>query len=244
MKTFLRTFIILMAFGFSLKVMAQGTTLTVFSEKGENFTVFVNGDQKNSTEADHVVVERLFGPSFKVRIVFSDASIPEINKTVFNSPGGELFYALRPGKKGEYVLEKTSSDNGQTQGQSKETTSSSQKDNKQSSNKSESSGTKKGAGCDNPMSEPDFQSSTIAISNAPFEPIRLTQAKKLVDAHCLYSRQIAELLHILNSDSSRLGLAKEAYQHCYDPENYDDVKNALRSNKSRDDLDHYINAGK
>ncbi|HZX63386.1 MAG TPA: hypothetical protein VFE66_09250, partial [Bacteroidales bacterium] len=77
MKTFIRTFILLMAFGFSVKAMAQGTSLSVFSEKGENFTVLVDGNQKNSKPADHVKIEGLYGPSFKVRIVFKDVNIRE-----------------------------------------------------------------------------------------------------------------------------------------------------------------------
>jgi len=246
MKTYIRTFILLMAFGLSYTAMGQGSSLTIFSEKGENFTVFVNGVQKNSTVADHVTVEGLFGPNFKVRIVFKDVSIPEINKTVFNSPGGELYYALRPGRNGEYVLVKTSSDYVRPKETGKETSTSSttNQENKQSATKSESTAKKSGTGCDNPMSEPDFQASTIAISSAPFDPIKLSNAKKMVDTHCLYARQISEAMYLLSYESSRLSLAKEAYKHCYDPENYNDVKNALHSNKSKDDLDQYINSVK
>jgi len=229
-----------------VKAMTQGTSLTVFSEKGENFTVFVNGDQKNSTPGDHVKIEGLHGPTIKLRIVFTDVSIREIEKTVFNSASGELFYVVRHGKKNDYILEKTSSDYIHPQEAVKETPPppSTQNESKQTAVKSESTAKKTGGGCDNPMSEPDFQASTIAISNAPFDPIRLTQAKKMVESHCLYCRQIVELMYILNGDSSRLSLAKDAYKHCYDPENYNDVKDVLRSNKSKDDLEQYISSVK
>jgi hypothetical protein len=246
MKTLIRTFILLMAFGFSVKAMTQGTSLTVFSEKGENFTVFVNGDQKNSTPADHVKIEGLHGPTIKLRIAFTDVSIREIEKTIFNSTSGELFYVVRHGKKNDYILEKTSSDYIHTQEAVKETpqSSSTQKESKQTAVKTESTANKTGGGCDNPMSEPDFQASTIAISSAPFDPIKLSQAKKMVESHCLYSRQIAEAMYLLSGDASRLALAKDAYKHCYDPENYNDVKDVLRSNKSKDDLDQYISSVK
>lgn len=246
MKTFIRTFILLMAFGFSVKAMAQGTSLSVFSEKGENFTVLVNGDQKNSKPADHVKIEGLYGPSFKVRIVFKDVSIREINKTVFNSTSNELFYAVRPGKKGAYLLEKTSSDYIHTQEAVKETppSSSTQKESKQTNAKSETPAKTSGGGCVNPMSEGDFQASTVAISSAPFDGIKLSQAKKVVESHCLYCRQIVELMYILSSESSRLTLAKDAYKHCYDVEDYNQVKDALNSSRSKDDLDRYINSVK
>jgi hypothetical protein len=277
MKTFIRILVLIIAFGLSGKAGAQGTTLTIFSEKGENFVVYLDGIQKNSTVADHVVIEGLTGPSFKLRIAFKDAGFHEINKSILNDPAGVLFYALKAGKKkGEYILEKTSSDIIHTQDAGKEATpapsakkeskqtkakteatakkeskqtktkteASTKKESKQTKTKAESPAKKSGVKCDNPMTEGDFQSSTIAVSSAPFDGIRLTQAKNLVETHCLYSRQIAELLHILNAEPSRLTLAKDAYKHCYDPENYNDVREALNSKKSKEDLDHYIKSVK
>jgi Domain of unknown function (DUF4476) len=235
-----------MAFGFSFKAMSQGTSLTVFSEKGENFTVLVDGDQKNSKPADHVKIEGLYGPSFKVRIVFKDVSIHETSKTIFNSPSAELFYALRPGKKGVYTLEKTSSDYIHTQEAVKEIppSSSTQKENKQTNAKNETQAKTSGGGCINPMTEGDFQASTVAISSAPFDGIKLSQAKKVVESHCLYCRQIVELMYILSSESSRLSLAKTAYKHCYDVEDYSQVKDALNSTRSKNELDTYIQSVK
>ena len=240
MRNYIKTFMLLVAIGLSVSAMSQGTSLTVFTEKGENFLVYVNGIQKNSVEADHVTVDGLFGPSFKVRVVFQDPGIREINKTIFNSPGRELYYSLRPGKKNEYVMEKTSSDYVHSGAPVNEQP----RQAPQQRENTQSQSTKAGTGCDNPMSEGDFQASTIAISNAPFDGIRLTQAKKLVEEHCLYARQISEVMHILSYDSSRLTLAKDAYRHCFDPENYNEVRDALNSNKSREDLDRYIQSAK
>lgn len=59
MKTFIRTLVLFVALGFSVKAMAQSTTLTVFSEKGENFTIFVNGEQKNTVPGDVVTITGL-----------------------------------------------------------------------------------------------------------------------------------------------------------------------------------------
>jgi hypothetical protein len=246
MKKYITTFILLMVFGIASKTMAQGTSLTVFSEKNENFTVFVNGEQKNTKPGDHVEVQGLYGPSFKLRIVFQDVSIREISKTVFNTPSGLLYYVVRPGKKGEYILEKTSSDYSHHGEASKETAAAATtaKESKTATAKTETAAKKPGGGCSNPMQEGDFQASSVAVSNAPFDGIKLSQAKKVVEAHCLYCRQIAELMYILSSESSRLTLAKEAYHHCYDPENYGEVRDVLNSSKSKDDLDRYISAAK
>jgi hypothetical protein len=246
MKTILRTILILTVFGISVKAMSQGTTLTVFSEKGENFTVFTNGEQKNSVPGDVVKIEGLHGPTVKIRVVFKDPGIREIEKSVFNSPSGELFYVLRHGKKNDYILEKTSSDYIHTGEAVKETpkATTSAKEVKTTETKSATTTPKSGGGCSNPMSEGDFQASTIAISNAPFDGVKLTQAKKVAEAHCLYCRQIVELMYILSYEGSRLTLAKTAYHHCYDPENYEQVKDALNSSKSKDDLQRYIDSAK
>lgn len=245
MKTSIRTFILLMAVVFSVKAMSQGTTLTVFSEKGENFTVFVNGEQKNTVPGDVVKITGLHGPTVKIRIAFKDVSIHEIEKSVFNSTSGEMFYVVRRGKKDDYILEKTSSDYIHTQAAAQTAPAAAvQQETKPAAAKTETPAKNSTGGCVNPMSEGDFQASTIAISNAPFDGIRLSQAKKVVDAHCLYCRQIVELNYILNSEASRLTLAKDAYHHCYDPENYSDVKETLHSNKSKEDLQRYIDGGK
>ena len=246
MKTYIRTIILIMAFGFSVKAMSQGTTLTVFSEKGENFTVFVNGEMKNSVPGDHVKVEGLHGPTVKLRIAFQDVSIKEIEKTVFNSPSGELFYVVRHGKKNDYILEKTSSDYIHPQEAAKDESQigPAPKETKQTAKKTEAPATSSGTGCSNPMSEGDFQASTIAISNAPFDGIKLTQAKKMVESHCLYCRQIVEVMYILSYEASRLTLAKDAFKHCYDTENYDQVKDALKTNKAKEDLQNYIGSVK
>jgi len=94
------------------------------------------------------------------------------------------------------------------------------------------------------MSEPDFQASTIAISNAPFDAAETDTGKESGRVPCLYCRQIVELMYTLSYDASRLTLAKAAYKHCYDPENYNEVKDVLSSTKSKDDLDRYIDSVK
>lgn len=245
MKTMLRTAMVLLAFFISLKAMTQGTTLTIFTEKNENFTVFMGGDKKNSKPADHVKIENLWGPSFKVRIVFEDNTIRELEKTIMNHPGADLYYVLKPGKKGDYTLEKTTSDYVPPAGTVSEPAKTTEKkETKTAETKSSSATTKGSGGCDNPMNEADFQASTVAVSNAPFDNIKLSQAKKLAEGHCLECRQIVELMYILSYESSRLSLAKTAYKHCYDPGNYDQVKDALNSSKSKDDLDKYIESVK
>ena len=98
-------------------------------------------------------------------------------------------------------------------------------------------------GCDNPMSDPDFNASLVGISTGPFEPIKLSNAKKTAEKHCLRVSQVILVMYVFDSESSRLSFAKFAYDYTYNPDEYSEVKDALHSQKSKDDLDRYI-AGK
>jgi hypothetical protein len=244
MKTFFLSFFVVMAVFLAGKAPGQGSSFIVFTEKGEQFTLFVNGDQQNSKPSDHVRVEDLFGPSFKVRIVFKDPAIPEISKSVFNKPASVMYYVLRPGKKGDYILEHTTSDYVPHEQAVKEETPPPPAGEDKAEQKSETADKKSTGGCTTPMTESDFQVSVAVIYNAPFEANRASSAKKMVETHCLTCRQIAEVMNIASYESSRLSIAKAAYLHCYDPENYDVVKDVLNTTKAKEDLDQYIRSVK
>ncbi|HTX88429.1 MAG TPA: DUF4476 domain-containing protein [Bacteroidales bacterium] len=231
----------LLAFTLAGKAIGQGSSFILFSEHGEQFTLFVNGDQKNAKPSDLVRVDGLFGPSFKVRVVFKNPAIPEISKSVFNKINGEMYYVVHPGKKGEYTLDHTTSDYVHHDEAVKEETPPPPPPTENQTTEKTTPAAKKG-GCSSPMAEGDFQASVAMISNAPFEANKTSSTKKLVEQHCLTCRQIIEAMHIVSYESSRLSIAKAAYTHCYDPENYSTVKDELNSAGSRSELEQYINS--
>jgi hypothetical protein len=222
-------------------------SLVVFSENGEKFTAYVNNSQRNDNPASHVETDRPGGPSFKLRIRFDDTAVPDLSKTIFNSPGSDMFYVIRKSDKGKFILEKTSSEyikhenNSKASGKggaaTKEEKSATVEEH-HSSSKQESSG---GSGCSKPMDEPNFQASREMISNAPFDGPRLSHAKSLAEKNCLSTTQIIEVIYVFSSESSKLSFAKFAYEHCYDPKNYDRVKDVLH-HSSQDDLQRYIDS--
>jgi len=81
------------------KVNAQMSVI-IFSEKGEKFIAFVNNTRINDTPEARIAAERPGGPNFKVRISFEDTSIPEIQKTIFNTPESEIYYVIKGSTKG------------------------------------------------------------------------------------------------------------------------------------------------
>jgi hypothetical protein len=243
-RILLSLFLVLMIAG---KASSQ-LSIVVFSEKGEKFIAYLNGSPVNEKPGSRVETDRPGGPSFKLRINFEDSTIPEISKTIFNSPGADLYYVIRKSDKGKLVLEKTSSEYVQ---HNDNAVNSEENDNKKENKteteevKSESkpAGGSTGKGCPKPMEEPNFYASREMISNAPFDGPKLSQAKSLADKNCLTTSQIIDVIYLFSGESSRLNFAKYAYKHCWDPGNYDNVKEVLRTS-SQGDLERYIESAK
>jgi hypothetical protein len=246
MKTHLRLFVVLLFAGFGSGAFAQ-FNVVVFAPRGEKFTLYINGSEQNTEPAYRAEGDNPGGPTFKLRVFFADPAIREINKTVFNKPGSTMYYKVTKNAKGAYILESTGSEwidedvikEGSTPAPPEGNKAKSGKD-KEKIEPVSKTGIK---GCDNPMSEPDFNAQLVGISAAPFEPIKLSNAKKLAEQHCLLVSQVILVIYVFDNESSRLNFAKFAFDHTYNPDDYAEVKNALHSQKSKDDLDRFI-AGK
>lgn len=88
-----------------LSVNSQTSNLICFSEEGEHFYLIINGVKQNQEPLTNVKAIGLTAPSYKIRIVFESASLPEIDKTIyFAETGMEHTYAIQNKGKGEYRL--------------------------------------------------------------------------------------------------------------------------------------------
>jgi len=235
---------LLLALVIAGKVSAQ-TSIVIFSEKGEKFTAYVGNSPRNDKPASRVETNRPGGPTFKVRIMFEDSSIPELSKTIFNSPGSDLFYVIKKSDKGKLVLEKTSSEyvhnEGNTAVLADNAVTKAEKKTAETATIEATSPGGNGKGCSNPMEEPGFIASREMITNAPFDGPKLSQAKSLADKNCLTTSQIINMIYIFSGESSRLNLAKYAYKHCWNPSDYSKVKDVLRSS-SQAELQKFIDS--
>jgi hypothetical protein len=70
--------------------------------------------------------------------------------------------------------------------------------------------------------------------------MQLSAAKKMAETHCLKASHVVLVIAVFDSESSRLSFAKFAYDHTYDQDNYTDVRDALHSQSSKNDLDRYL----
>jgi hypothetical protein len=103
MKKFFTLCISMAAFGFAAQ--AQLANAVVFSENGEKFTLYLNGEAQNTTPQANVKVKDLTGEFYQARVDFADASLTDISNNNFVvHKGFEATYKIKPNKKGEYVL--------------------------------------------------------------------------------------------------------------------------------------------
>lgn len=84
---------------------AQNASAVVFSELGEKFTLFLNGEKQNEQPQANVKIKDLTGEFYQARIDFEDGSLPDFaNNNFAVQKGSEVTYVVKKNKKGEYVL--------------------------------------------------------------------------------------------------------------------------------------------
>ncbi|MBT1703788.1 hypothetical protein [Chryseosolibacter indicus] len=88
---------------FTVKAQDPGPgSVTVYSEDGENFTLYLNGEQKNIGPSSRVVAENVKEVPVAFRIVFQNGA-KEIKKNGIRQ-GTHCLYAIQKNKKGERVF--------------------------------------------------------------------------------------------------------------------------------------------
>ncbi|MGF1564033.1 MAG: DUF4476 domain-containing protein [Flavobacteriales bacterium] len=86
----------------SVSVFAQ-TQGVFFSEFGENFILYVNGQQQNQAAASNVKVENLTQEFVQIRVDFPEMPGQGFASNVGFEPGSETTYIIKKNRKGEYV---------------------------------------------------------------------------------------------------------------------------------------------
>jgi len=86
------------------QAMSQTSNLMVFSEKGESFSISLNGNVQNTIYQPVVKITNLDNPYYQMRVDFKDGNIPPIHKNVFLTPGKETTLMIKLNPKGEYVI--------------------------------------------------------------------------------------------------------------------------------------------
>jgi hypothetical protein len=83
---------------------SQKSNLIFFAENGEPFTIIMNGLKYNEVPATNIKLTDLTAPAtYKVKAIFQDASLGEVNKTIPLDPFKEYTFNIRPRKEGNVV---------------------------------------------------------------------------------------------------------------------------------------------
>lgn len=99
MKTLI-TSLAFLSLGTSL--LAQGS-LIVFSENGERFSLYVNGQQVSVTPGTNARFDGINTEFVQTRVVFEEPAFGEFNKGVMVAPTKEVTYAIRQNNKGKWT---------------------------------------------------------------------------------------------------------------------------------------------
>ena len=98
--------ITLVAFAlFSLTNVFAQMNAVIYSEAGEKFTLYLNGEAMNSAPQANVKLQGLTSEFYQARVDFQDATLADFSNNNFAlHPGMEVTYQVKKNKKGEYVL--------------------------------------------------------------------------------------------------------------------------------------------
>jgi hypothetical protein len=87
-----------------LNVNAQMNAV-IYSEAGEKFTLYLNGEAMNSAPQSNVKLKNLTSEFYQARVDFQDAALADFSNNNFAlHQGMEVTYQVKKNKKGEYVL--------------------------------------------------------------------------------------------------------------------------------------------
>jgi hypothetical protein len=88
----------------SLQLFSQASAVA-FSEAGEKFTIYLNGEKKNTTPQVNIKITGLTSEFYQARIDFEDPMMTDFAENNFAvQRGSEVTYVVKKNKKGEYVL--------------------------------------------------------------------------------------------------------------------------------------------
>lgn len=93
-------------------------------------------------------------------------------------------------------------------------------------------------GC--PQNNQSFQYFLNSLDACWFESEKVELINQYLYANQLSSEQIYQVLAVLDYESSRLQVAKNAYSHCYDPQNYYYLFNLFSFSSSKLELSRFI----
>lgn len=95
-------------------------------------------------------------------------------------------------------------------------------------------------GCPWPMTPEDFAAAKGTISSKTWDETRISIAKQVTQANCLFADQVKEIADLMEWEETKLDYAKFAYPYTYDQGNYFKVHNTFEWETSIEELNRAI----
>jgi hypothetical protein len=103
--THIRIFLFIsLFFILGLSSRAQFSNMVVFTQASEPFTIIMNGIQQSPNPETNIKITGLKATNYKLKVLFENKGIPEINKTVYLESEVEASYEILKNSKGVWVL--------------------------------------------------------------------------------------------------------------------------------------------
>ncbi len=252
-----------------LSSFAQTSSLVVFNEIKEDFTLSINGTRVNTVPCQHLRVTDLKPALYKVEAQFVNLTLPLLAVEIQIYAGRETSYAIMrdPNSKGPlafHFLSEFSTGYFPIAPQSAVVVA--------------YTGTATGpvstvipapivnpvqpqvivtpptepvrpnplpgynglVGCAYPMDPADFEEAKKTIAAKSFSDTKMQLAKQVTRNNCLLTKQVMEFMTLFSFESQKLEFAKYAYEFTYDRGNYYKINEAFGFESSVRDLEKYL----
>ncbi|MEO1051942.1 MAG: DUF4476 domain-containing protein [Bacteroidota bacterium] len=109
MKSIKLLSLLLVVFAFNANASYGQSNLVFFTEQGEEFTLFVNGQRINEAPKARVTAIGISGDFAQVKVDFLDGSLIDLKKGMLVDANQEMTTMIKQNKKGKYVFKPVSS---------------------------------------------------------------------------------------------------------------------------------------
>jgi hypothetical protein len=248
---------------------AQTSSLVVFNELGQDFTLVINGTHVSATPAQHIRVTDLQPSRYHVEAHFVNRTIPDQAVDIQIQAGRETSYALMQGDNGRgpmgfVFLSEFSTGYFPVAPQSALTVAYlgpltnpntvvvqpsivvqpavivPQPVPVEPIRPNPLPGYNGPVGCDYPMDATEFEAARATIESKSFSDTKMQLAKQITRTNCLTTAQVVAVMQLFSFESQKLEFAKFAYDYTYDSGNYYKINEAFGFESSVRDLEKYL----
>jgi hypothetical protein len=253
----------------SFNINAQTSDIQIFSENLEPFHLMINGQKVSSTPAEAQSVSGLaHNKTYEVIIDYIMPDTPDIKTSLQinnDAKPGVLTYMVPKFFQGSLINSTSEMNNFSNEGNmsinmnvSQDGFNISMNTNENSSQNNQSHvsninsdinteetviyvpGYNGDVGCSHPVKEDRFEDMMQSVEDASFAQDKVRVCKRILKTNCLIIDNLILMLEEISFDEDQLELAKFAYDHIYDLENYYKVYDVFSFSKSGEELEEYI----